>query len=444
MKQTLSAAWQRTVRVQPNAVALIDAASGRTWSRRDLADVGRAWADQNRETVRGRQVAFGEPNGIAWLEVFLGLIHAEAVAVPLDPGEPPAARVATARTAGASHLWSVERGLEPLAAKSRRPRFDGRRLIKLTSGSTGRPRTLRFTDAQLLADGRGVCEAMGIEPQDLNLGLIPWGHSYGIGNLIMPLLQRGTPILAGVEPLPLPMANTIARWQPTVFPAVPALLQALARSSAPAESLTSLRTVITAGAPISPEDAQAFTARFGHKVHSFYGSTETGGITYDPTGELAATSGGVGWPLPGVRLAFTSRNRFTVRGPAVHTIGNRQPGIHRMADLGHFTPKDGLVLMGRSGRFVKIAGRRLNLAEVEHALRRLPGVGDAWAMAHPRRADALTAAVATSRPSAELRLALREHLAAWKIPKRLLAMQNFPLTARGKPDSRALRIRLSE
>ena len=58
------------------------------------------------------------------------------------------------------------------------------------------------------------------------------------------------------------------------------------------------------------EVAEAFFAKFGRKVHSFYGSTETGGITFDRSGEAARTGRSVGAPLPGVRLRFGRGGRF--------------------------------------------------------------------------------------------------------------------------------------
>src|SRR5690606_11203581 len=147
-------------------------------------------------------------------------------------------------------------------------------------GSTGQPRALFFTDAEMLADGRQLCAAMGIRESDINLGLIPWGHSYGLGNLVMPLLLQGTAIVSGTAPLPHAMAAVIAQTKPTIFPAVPALLRALADSTATAGQLASLRTIISAGAPLEAEIAQRFTDKFARKIHNFYGSSETGGISY--------------------------------------------------------------------------------------------------------------------------------------------------------------------
>jgi acyl-coenzyme A synthetase/AMP-(fatty) acid ligase len=114
-------------------------------------------------------------------------------------------------------------------------------------------------------------------------------------------------------------------------------------------------------------------------------------------------------------------------------------GVHRPADIGALTPLGELVLLGRAGRFVKIAGRRLNLAEIEQVLKSLSGVRDAFVSAHSERADALAAAVNTDHPADVIRAALRERLAAWKIPKKIVAVPAFPLTARGKADTGQLR-----
>jgi acyl-coenzyme A synthetase/AMP-(fatty) acid ligase len=210
-----------------------------------------------------------------------------------------------------------------------------------------------------------------------------------------------------------------------------------------------VRTVISAGAPLAAEVAQAFQARFGKKIHSFYGSSETGGIAFDRTGEASLSGRSVGTPMEGVRLIFERGGRFRVESAAVFTLGNRHRGAsgwgsHRPADIAELNAAGELVLSGRAGRFVKIAGRRLNLAELEQVLKSLPGVRDALVVPHAERADALAAAVATDRTAEQLRAELRERLPSWKIPKKILVLPSFPITARGKTDSRQLRTRLTE
>ncbi|HEX3728224.1 MAG TPA: AMP-binding protein [Opitutaceae bacterium] len=433
-------AWEATLRADPAAPALVDAAAGRVWSRRELDELAMAWAGRHGPAAAGKAVLFAEPNRPGWLGVFLGLLRAGAAAVPVEPAEPPAARRALAQAAGAAAIW-VDGALRPVDFGRRAPRAI--QLFKLTSGSSGKPRALGFTGAQLLADGRRICAAMGIRGRDLNLALIPFGHSYGLGNLVVPLLERGTAVLCGVDPLPEAIAAAAERWRPTVFPGVPALLRALAASGVAPGRLASLRTVISAGAPLAPEVAGEFRARFGRKIHNFYGSSETGGIAYDRGGEATLSGRAVGRPLSGIRLAFGRGHRFWVESTAVFTHGNRRRrrgrGAHRPADRGEKNSRGELVLLGRSGRMLKLAGRRLDPAEVERALRALPGVREAYVCADPARAESLAAAAASDRPVPEILAALEGRLAVWKRPRRLIALAEFPLSARGKPDYRRLR-----
>jgi long-chain acyl-CoA synthetase len=432
MSATLLAAWERTVQAGPTAIALIDAGTLRQWHRAELESEAEAWFAAHGAMADRQRVAFADANGAGWLRVFLGLLKSNATAVPLDPGEPVEAQRILAQNCGATLLWSGG-ALEALAPRAR-ARRDGSRLVKLTSGSTGVPRALRFTDEQMLADGRQVCAGMEIRADDLNLGLIPWGHSYGLGNLVLPLLTQGTAIVCGAAPLPHAIAAVIEQEQPTVFPAVPALLRALAESTVEPAALASLRTVISAGAALAQEVARAFHGKFGLKVHSFYGSSETGGIAYDPTGECALEGRSVGVPLPGVRLRFGAGKRFWVKSAAVMGSGSFRP-----ADRGELNDRGELVLLGRAGRMIKIAGRRLDPAEVERALRQLPGVKEAFVDVHGDRADALAAAVVSDQTPARLRELLRAQVASWKVPKKILALPHFPLTARGKTDTRRLR-----
>jgi long-chain acyl-CoA synthetase len=439
---TLLSAWQDTVRAAPDAVAVIAAATGTRLTRTELDVAAAEWCDAHGAGLSGRSVVFAAENGPEWLRGFIGLLKAGAVIVPLDPGEPEAVQSRTATAIHATAIWSGGRLLRTGA--DRLPSRDGRRIVKLTSGSTGTPRALPFTDAQMLADGRQVCEGMDILADDLNFGLIPFGHSYGLGNLVLPLMAQGTAVVCGAAPFPHAIAESVSRWRPTVFPAVPALLRGLAASDVSPLQLASLRTIISAGAPLAPEVAQLFEAKFARPIHSFYGSSETGGITYDQSGDAARSGRSVGKPLPGVRLEFARGGRFAVESAAVFTIGNRRRtaaglGSHRPADIGILTSEGELALIGRAGRFVKIGGRRLNLSEVEQALKRVPGVRDAFVLAHSERADALAAAVATEHTPESIRAALRESLAAWKIPKKVLTLAAFPLTARGKTDTARLR-----
>jgi mycobactin phenyloxazoline synthetase len=96
---------------------------------------------------------------------------------------------------------------------------------------------------------------------------------------------------------------------------------------------------------------------------------------------------------------------------------------------------------------VKVAGKRVDLFEIEEKLRALPGVGDAVVVARPDasgRGQQIVALAESLRPSAELMHALREALpsAAW--PRVLSCVRSIPVTGAGKRDHDAIDRILSE
>ncbi len=439
-------AWQRTVRRRGNDRAIVQASDGESCTFQELDARAADWLTRQSIDPRelpGRLVVFAVPNSIRWFEIFLGLVRAGAIVVPLDAGEPAAAQRRLAEGLRAAFWWDGER-LAPVA--------DGRRLrrreiclVKLTSGTTGQPRPLFFTGAQMLADGRQVTTTMGIRARDLNYALIPFGHSYGLGNLTLPLLAHGVPLVCGTAPLPQAIAEEFDRWQPTVFPSVPAVWRGLSAADLGGSALRSLRLAISAGAPLPPEVARAFAERFGRRLHSFYGSSETGGIAYDLTG-TATLAGGVGRAMRGVRITPLRGQRLRVCSAAVFTQGNvRRMGAHGCwspPDCAQWDARGGITLLGRRGTTVKIGGRRVNLAEVVARLRRLAGVRDVWVGTTPGAEPVLGAALATDRTPRDLRADLQSDTPAWKIPKKWSVFPEFPLTARGKTDTAALRARV--
>jgi long-chain acyl-CoA synthetase len=444
MSKALLRAWQVTLRRSGRRRAVVQGGSGEAVSFRDLDARASSWLERHApdpKALKGRAVAFSAPNGIAWLEIFIGLLKAGAVAAPLDPAEPSVSQHSLARAIGAGFWWDGE-GLRALAGAVR---FGDRNtcLIKLTSGTTGSPRALVFTAGQLLADGRQVTSGMGIGPGDRNYALIPLGHSYGLGNLTIPLIALGIPLVVGSSFLPQSIGADFARWRPTVFPCVPAVWRALAGS---AVALPGLRLAISAGEPLSPDVARAFSARFGQPLHSFYGSSETGGISYDRSGE-SALAGDVGKALPGVRLTALGGSRLQVASAAVLTHGNaRRAGRFAawiMPDRAVLDARGCITLRGRRGTTVKVAGRRVSLAEVAARMGRIAGVLEAWAGASGGSAPVLGAVVVTRQTPAQLREALLADTAPWKVPKRIRVVASLPLTGRGKLDTRALRALIS-
>jgi acyl-coenzyme A synthetase/AMP-(fatty) acid ligase len=279
---------------------------------------------------------------------------------------------------------------------------------------------------------------MGIRPGDRNLAAIPLGHSYGLGNLVMPLILQGTAMVTCGEYVPRQLVEWMNRYRVTTLPLVPALFRVLA-ALPQGRKVKSLRTAISAGAPLSPEIAQAFLKRFGVRVHNFYGSSETGGICYDRSGEASLTGRAVGKPLSGVTITL-KQGRPTVTSPAVAT----RTGRWRLDDAAEWNSRGELVLLGRSGQGANIGGKKVHPLEVERVLRSLPGVTDVavWLTQREGR-DLLAAGVETDLGQSELERALTRHLPAWKHPRFYLIARELPRTARGKLDHAALRGKLA-
>jgi long-chain acyl-CoA synthetase len=321
--------------------------------------------------------------------------------------------------------------------------WDGLRpnLLKITSGTTGTPRVVRFRETQLLADCRNICQTMGLRPDDLNFGVISFSHSYGFSNLITPLLYQGTSLVCSIDRMPRAVYDRLQSSGATVFPATPALFQALS-SLSEIRRPDRIRLCISAGAPLAAEVARQFHRSFGLKIHSFYGSSECGGIAYDRSEDTGLPTGFVGTPMNGVELVKIDDDRIAVHGPNV-ADGYFPDAELDVLDGVRFVPGDiiawsnpGLQLVGRVSDFVNIAGKKVHPSVIEEHLRELPGVIDAIVFGIPSltRNEDLVAYVVTSNAISRqaLETHCREGLSSWQVPREFQIVSELPFNERGK------------
>jgi acyl-coenzyme A synthetase/AMP-(fatty) acid ligase len=422
--------WLQTASRCRDQAVVIDATSGREWTAGELTRHALEFAATLEKFHRGQRIAFQLANGAEWVAFFLATQERGLAAMPLDNGLPLAGctELAHRLRVRACFVHGKFHEIDPTAPRTRAA------CLKITSGSSDAPKAIACRAAHLLADGRNVAATMGIRARDRNLAAIPLGHSYGLGNLVMPLILQGTAVVCAAAYLPRQLVDWIARHRVTIFPGVPALFRILA-ALPPGATLAGLRTAISAGAMLSPETAQAFHARFGVKIHNFYGSSETGGISYDRTGAASLAGRSVGKPLLGVAVTLHA-GRITVAGEAVALPARKW----RLPDRGEWNRRGELVLLGRAGQGANIGGKKVHPLEIERALRALPGVSDAhvW-LEHRQGRDLLAAAVETRQARGQIEHALAARLPAWKMPKLLVIAPELPRTARGKLDRARLR-----
>jgi long-chain acyl-CoA synthetase len=309
----------------------------------------------------------------------------------------------------------------------------------------------------LVNDGRHIIEAMGIEPTDINFTCIPLSHSYAIGNVVMPLLWQGTRVALRQSFNPRQFVRDVADSGATVFPGVPFMYERIMSLELIDRLPASLRLLITAGARIDVGTISWCREHLNRKVHSFYGSSETGGIAYDDSEDVSDPLH-VGRAMPETTIAIRrsesgpSAGRIFVEGNAVASgyaqakgdpVSAFSGGGFLTGDLGYLDDSSRLVLTGRASSLVNVAGRKVDPAEVERRLLELPGIADArvLGMSCDTRGQQVVAFLVrtdAALTSLAIRRGCAETLSPHKIPRRFVFVDRFPVDARGKVDRRAL------
>ena len=328
-------------------------------------------------------------------------------------------------------------------------------VMKLTSGSTGFPKATLTGESHLIADSQSIMLAMGIEPNDVQIAAIPLSHSYAIGNLVMPLLLQGTAFVLRESFVPQRLPSDARALGARVFPGVPFMFQYFNEHPPIDGWPPCLQRLISAGARLYPAEAHAFHERFGLKIHSFYGTSETGGVTYDETDTLSDRPA-AGRALPGVTVNLRSDEgapqpggRVFVQSAAVcdgyagMAAGQGfESGGFLTGDYGEFDANGRLMLTGRVSSFVNVAGRKVQPQEIEQVLRSMPGVADVRVLAAPdaQRGQQIAACLVTrtKMTTVDIRRYCAGRLAPYKIPRAVVFVDEIPVTARGKTDRRAL------
>ncbi|MBV9496707.1 MAG: acyl--CoA ligase [Acidobacteria bacterium] len=426
----------------PEFPALIDADSGRISTRSALLARAEELASEltaaglNAGDLLGIQL----PNSVDFVAAFLAVLMLRLIAVPIDR-DAPSTEVGTILSHFAIRGFLYRNGLSTRAVQ--RPQLPaGTRLIKLTSGSTGMPKGIVTSEANLAADCENICGTMGIRPEDRNLGAIPMSHSYGFSNLVTPLLMQGTAIVVSNDYLPQSLLDLANRHRCTVVPAIPMVFDHLATVAK--GELRTVRTFLSAGAPLPATTSRRFRERFGIPIHTFYGCSECGGITYDRVG-AAVERGTAGGAINGVELTLDPKTqRLTVRSGSValgylHDAETFQPfeaGEFQTDDLVEIDANGEIVLTGRAGDLINTAGKKVNPREVEAVILQLEGVRQAKVYGEPAgaRGEVVAAAIVASPDVTreQVRQFCRERLSLHKVPRIVKLIESIPVDERGK------------
>lgn len=452
-RDALLAAWADTLSRRAADAAIYDRRGLVLRRFAEIEEEARELAEQLLHSCSpGEVVAVQLGNHPSWPAVLLGCLTRRLIVLPLERSISAHERENACRVCHASALITAD--AEPTLTRLESARITwGERppaLLKLTSGTTAAPRAIRFQSAQLLADCEQICDTMGITDRDVNFAVIPVSHSYGFSNLITPLIARGVSMVLSSDRMPRAVLDDLARTYATVFPGMPVFYQAFCEMN-DAPPLRQLRLYISAGAPLPLPVAQRFRAKFGRAIHSFYGSSECGGICYDRDAPLVE-QGFVGEAMNGVTIerldAGAATTQIRVHSAAAadgYFPNNDEAKLGR----GVFVPDDllarrdgGYTIVGRVSDVINVAGKKVNPAEVEAVLLSFSGVREAAvfgrrsALRNEEVAACLVADASVTEP--ELLEFCRRRLSGWQVPKRLFFVDELPVNERGKISRRAL------
>jgi benzoate-CoA ligase family protein len=327
-----------------------------------------------------------------------------------------------------------------------------------TSGTTGTPKAAMHRHAALRVTAQTyAADVLGIRPDDVCYSAAKFFFAYGLGNtMTFPFSVGARSVLDRARATPARLASVLTSQRPTLFFAAPTAYAGLLAADLPTDIFASVRLAVSAGEAFPADLYERFTARFGVEVLDGIGSTEAlhifasnrpGRVRPGTTGEVVPgyelrIEDPDGQPVPdgepgslhvkgdSIAAGYWCRSEVTRRVFRGEWL--RTGDIYARDADGYYT------CLGRSDDVLKVAGMWVSPAEVEGRLRAHPDVEQAVVVAIPD-SDGLDKSVAcvvarrgTDPGAEELIEFCRAGLSAFKRPRQVLFLPEFPLTATGK------------
>jgi len=257
-----------------------------------------------------------------------------------------------------------------------------------STGSTGKPKRVSRTHRNLLALADNHTETVGWTKEDRILFAIPISHTYGFGNFISSI-KIGASIYVLGDFNRNKVLDLLERESITIFPAVPVMLDVLAKTYLPEpKDLSPLKLVISAGAPLPERTFQSFHDTFGIYPRQLYGSSETGVISINLGNDIEKTYNSVGRHVENVTVEIRDESggvlgvdevgEIAVKSPSMTRTGYfglpeetdavYKEGYYLTGDLGWIDEKGYIYIVGRKKLFINISGNKVDPVEVENIL----------------------------------------------------------------------------
>ncbi len=333
----------------------------------------------------------------------------------------------------------------------------------LTSGTTGPPKRIELSYDMLAHSVLGEPGKRIEVPTGLSSGAAivnaPLVHIGGIYRILQCIVAARPFALLGRFDLD-EWARAVRTHRPKAVSLVPTAVRMVLHSELTRDDLASIKVVTSGTAPLSVEDSEAFTDKFGIPVLTSYAATEFGGGVAgwslpDHTRYWADKRGSVGRATGGAQLRVVAEDG-TVLAPGESGLLEVKPGQLgpdadwiRTTDLGKLDDDGFLWILGRADQAIIRGGFKVIPDVVRDAIESHPAVAGASVVGRPdERLGETPAAVVELRPGAtatseEILDHLGGRLARYEVPTELVIVDTIPRTPSGKADLRAVRDQLA-
>jgi acyl-CoA synthetase (AMP-forming)/AMP-acid ligase II/acyl carrier protein len=442
--------------------------------------------------VRNDRVAVTLPNGPEMAAAFLG-VAAAVTCAPLNPtytsaefdfylsdlaaralivasgSDSPARVVAKTRGIAVIELSprrGAEAGVFDLDGQAGPPPSHGGlaeardvALVLHTSGTTSRPKIIPLSHTNLCSSAHNIRSSLRLVEDDRCLNVMPLFHIHGLIGALLASLAAGASVVCTPGLSPVHFFQWIEEFFPTWYTAVPSMHhEVLARAAANRNTIARcrLRVIRSSSAPLPPRVMADLERTFDAPVIEAYGMTEAShqiasnplppgqrkaGSVGRPVGTEVAIIDEAGRPLPRGETGEIAIRGTNVTSFAPASLGSESAlgdGWFHTGDTGFLDGDGYLFISGRLKEIINRGGEKISPREVDEVLQEHPGVAQAVACAipDPRLGEDVIAAV-VRRPGAsvserELRQFASTRLAPFKVPRRVMFVEQIPKGPTGK------------
>jgi malonyl-CoA/methylmalonyl-CoA synthetase len=337
--------------------------------------------------------------------------------------------------------------------------------ILYTSGTTGRSKGAMLSHENLASNAKTLRQAWHWQAGDVLLHALPLFHVHGLFVACHGALLNGSKMIF----LSKFDAADVLRLLPrtTVFMGVPTYyVRLLTENALTRETCANMRLFVSGSAPLLLDTFNDFIQRTGHTILERYGMSETTMLVSNPY-DGKRVGGSVGFPLPGVTVRVMNDQGATCAADEIGSIQVKGPNVFKgywkmpektaeeftadgffiTGDVGKFDAERYLWIVGRSKDLIITGGYNVYPKEIEGVLDDMEGVAESAVIGVPQVdfGEAVVAVVVgkkgvtLSEPA--MIAALKQRIANFKVPKRIVFVDDLPRNTMGKVQKNVLRTR---